>query len=84
VARAYAQHRANLVDHLNPSNPLLADWLRHLGTSVLQGYCIPSLQVDHQAYLLAYLDTFWLLSLFFALALPLTLTYLLRTRKKQS
>ena len=80
VARAYAQHRADLVAHLDVNNPLLLDRLRHLGTSVLQGYRILDLQVDRQAYLLAYLDTFRLVGLFFAVALPLT--YLLRTRKK--
>ena len=80
VARAFAQHRADLVAHLDPGNPLLIDRLRHLGSSVLQGYRILDLQVDRQAYLLAYLDTFRLVGLFFALALPFT--YLLRTRKK--
>ena len=80
VARAYAQHRAELVAHLDPGNPLLADRLRHLGSSLLQGYRILDLQVDRQAFLLAYLDTFRLVGLFFVLVLPLT--YLLRTRKK--
>ncbi|QKG51474.1 DHA2 family efflux MFS transporter permease subunit [Hymenobacter sp. BRD67] len=80
VARAYAQHRADLVAHLDPGNPLLVDRLRHLGNSVLQAYRILDLQVDRQAYLLSYLDTFRLVGLFFVLVLPLT--YLLRTRKK--
>ncbi|WP_375417509.1 DHA2 family efflux MFS transporter permease subunit [uncultured Hymenobacter sp.] len=80
VARDFAQHRADLVAHLDPGNPLLADRLRHLDSSVAQGYRILDLQVDRQAYLLAYLDTFRLVGLFFVLVLPLT--YLLRTRKK--
>jgi DHA2 family multidrug resistance protein len=80
VARSYAQHRADLVAHLDAGNPLLLDRLRHLGSSVLQGYRILDLQVDRQAYLLAYLDTFRLVGLFFALALPFI--YLLRTRKQ--
>ena len=82
VARAHAQHRADLVAHLDAGNPLLLERLRHLGNSVLQGYRILDLQVDRQAYLLAYLDTFRLVGLFFVLVLPLT--YLLRTRKKSA
>lgn len=80
VARDYAQHRADLVAHLDPANPLLIERLQHLGTSVLQGYRILDLQVDKQAYLLAYLDTFRLVGAFFALVLPLA--YLLRTRRQ--
>lgn len=82
VARAYAQHRADLVAHLDPGNPLLTERLMHLGTSTLQSYRILDLQVDRQAYLLSYLDTFRLVGLFFLLVLPLT--YLLRTRKKSA
>ncbi len=82
VARAYAQHRADLVAHLDSGNPLLLDRLRHLGSSLLQGYRILDLQIDRQAYLLSYLDTFRLVGLFFVLVLPLT--YLLRTRKKSA
>jgi DHA2 family multidrug resistance protein len=76
VARAYAQHRADLVAHLDPGNPLLAERLHHLGNSIRQGYQILDLQVTKQAYLLAYLDTFRLVGVFFALVLPLA--YLLR------
>jgi DHA2 family multidrug resistance protein len=76
VARAYAQHRADLVAHLDPGNPLLAERLHHLGDSTRQGYQILDLQVTKQAYLLAYLDTFRLVGVFFALVLPLA--YLLR------
>lgn len=82
VARAYAQHRADLVAHLDAGNPLLLDRLRHLGSSVAQGYRILDLQVDRQAYLLSYLDTFRLVGVFFALILPLA--YLLRTKKKSA
>ena len=39
-------------------------------------------QVDRQAYYLAYLDTFNLIAIFFALALPLVV--FLRTKKKTS
>ena len=80
VARDYAQHRADLVAHLDAGNPLLADRLRHLGSSVAQGYQILDRMVDRQAFLLSYLDTFRLVGVFFVLVLPLT--YLLRTRKK--
>jgi MFS transporter, DHA2 family, multidrug resistance protein len=82
VARAYAQHRTDLVSHLDPANPLLTERLAHLGSSLRQGYRILDLQIDRQAYLLAYLDTFRLVGLLFVLVLPLT--YLLRTRKKSA
>jgi len=82
VARAYAQHRADLVAHLDVANPLLLDRLQHLGSSVAQGYRILDLQVSRQAYLLSYLDTFRIVGVFFVLVLPLT--YLLRTRKKSA
>ena len=68
--------------HLDPANPLLLDRLRHLGSSVQQAYHILDLQVERQAYLLAYLDTFRLVGLLFVLVLPLT--YLLRTRQKSA
>lgn len=80
VARDYAQHRADLVAHLDVGNPLLVDRLRHLGTSATQGYQILDRMVDRQAFLLSYLDTFRLVGVFFVLVLPLT--YLLRTRKQ--
>ncbi|OGX82130.1 DHA2 family efflux MFS transporter permease subunit [Hymenobacter coccineus] len=82
VARAHAQHRADLVAHLDTGNPLLLERLQHLGSSVAQGYRILDVQVDRQAYLLSYLDTFRLVGVFFALILPLA--YLLRTKKKSA
>lgn len=82
VARDYAQHRYDLVSNLDPANPLLTERLNNLGGAGLRAYKILDLAVDKQAYLLAYLDTFRLVGVFFLLILPLV--YLLRTKKKSA
>ena len=82
VTRDYAQHRYDLVSNLDPSNPLLAERLSLLGGASQRAYKILDLTVDRQAYLLAYLDTFRLVGIFFLIILPLV--YFLRTKKKSA
>ncbi|NDG74242.1 MAG: DHA2 family efflux MFS transporter permease subunit [Synechococcaceae bacterium WB8_1B_136] len=73
-----AVHRAQLVEHLATTNPLLQERLQLLsglgrgegGEVALQ---ILSLQVDRQAALLAYGDVFRVVGLVFLLAIPLVL-----------
>jgi DHA2 family multidrug resistance protein len=81
MARAFIHHRADLVTHLASASPLLTNQQLRLGTAVLrEGARLVALPVDRKAHLLAYLDTFRLVGVFFLLALPLI--YLLRTRQK--
>ena len=82
VTRDYAQHRYDLVSNLDPANPLLAERLNQLGGASQRAYKILDLAVDRQAYLLAYLDTFRLVGIFFLIILPLV--YFLRTKKKSA
>lgn len=77
-----AVHRAQLVEHLSITNPLLQERLRLLelwmqsenpghGLMRDQALQLLSLQVDRQAALLAFGDVFRLVGLVFALAIPL-------------
>jgi DHA2 family multidrug resistance protein len=79
-----AVHRAQLVEHLSITNPLVQERLRllHLwmqsnnpGHGLLddQALQLLSSQVDRQASLLAFGDVFRLVGLVFALAIPLVL-----------
>jgi len=80
-----AVHRAQLVEHLSITNPLLQERLRllelwmqtqHLPATGLlhdQALQLLSLQVDRQASLLAFGDVFRLVGFVFALAIPLVL-----------
>ena len=80
-----AVHRAQLVEHLSITNPLLQERLRllelwlqsqqHHGTGQIHNQALQllSLQVDRQASLLAFGDVFKLVGLVFALAIPLVL-----------
>lgn len=82
VSRDYAQHRYDLVSKLDVANPLLTERFNVLGGESPRAYKILDLMVDKQAYLLAYLDTFRLVGLFFLVVLPLV--YFLRTKKKSA
>lgn len=82
VARNYAQHRYDLVSNLDPGNPLLTERLQQMGGAITRNYQILDRMVDRQAYLLAYLDTFRLVGVFFIVALPLA--FFLRTKKKSA
>ena len=80
-----AVHRAQLVEHLSITNPLLQERLRllelwlhsqqrpGLGQIHDEALQLLSLQVDRQASLLAFGDVFRLVGLVFALAIPLVL-----------
>jgi DHA2 family multidrug resistance protein len=81
-----AVHRAQLVQHLGSTNPLLQERLQQLqlwlatsaggsaeGSVADQALELLSLQVDRQAALLAYGDVFRLVALVFLLAIPLVL-----------
>ncbi|GAB4044504.1 DHA2 family efflux MFS transporter permease subunit [Spirosoma litoris] len=82
VTRSYAQHRGDLISNLDPVNPLLTERLTMMGGASQRAYKLLDLTVDKQAYLLAYLDTFRLVGVFFLLILPLV--YFLRTKKKSA
>jgi len=82
VTIRYAQHRSDLVGNLYDGNPLMTERLNSLGGAALRGYRQLELMVDRQAYLLAYLDTFRVVSLFFAAIFPLI--YLLIKKRRQT
>jgi MFS transporter, DHA2 family, multidrug resistance protein len=82
ISTHYAQHRADLMGNLYSTNPILTERLAGLTnnflaktgdalTSAEQANRVLSLQVDKQAYLLSYLDTFRMISGFFICLLPL-------------
>ncbi len=92
VAHHYALHRTSLVGNLTPGSPEYTQRIMAItqglsahmnidSSSAAHGaLAILNNQVDRQAYYLAYLDTFNLIAIFFALALPLVV--FLRTKKK--
>jgi DHA2 family multidrug resistance protein len=93
VAQRYAQHRADLVANVYPENPLFSERFTALTNGLIargsdaltastQAYRQIELVIDRQAYLLSYLDTFRLVSLFFIAVMPLIL--LLRTKRKSA
>lgn len=82
VTLRYAQHRSDLVSNLYDGNPLLTERLNQLGGATLRGYRQLELMVDKQAYLLAYLDTFRVVSVFFVAILPLI--FLLIKKRRQT
>jgi MFS transporter, DHA2 family, multidrug resistance protein len=82
IATHYAQHRADLMGNLYSTNPILTERLSGLTSNFLsktgnaltaaeQANQVLSLQVDKQAYLLSYLDTYRMISGFFICLLPL-------------
>ncbi len=83
VTLRYAQHRSDLVSNLYEGNPLLTERLNQLGGAVLRSYRQLELQVDKQAYLLSYLDTFRVVSVFFIAVLPLIFLLVKRRRQTQ-
>lgn len=82
VTLRYAQHRSDLVSNLYDGNPLLTERLNQLGGAALRSYRQLELMVDKQAYLLSYLDTFRVVSVFFIAILPLI--FLLVKRRNQT
>jgi len=83
VANQFAQHRADLVVNMNVTNPAFTERLNaitqniiaktgaSLETATQQAYGILEMTLNKQAYLLSYLDTFRLISVFFVICFPL-------------
>jgi MFS transporter, DHA2 family, multidrug resistance protein len=83
VATHFAQHRADLVVNMNPANPAFVERLTTttqgimarsgatFETATQQAYSFLDFALNRQAYMLSYLDTFRLISVFFALVFPL-------------
>lgn len=83
VTIRYAQHRSDLVGNLYDGNPILTERLNSLGGAALRSYRQLELMVDKQAYLLAYLDTFRVVSMFFLVILPLVFLLIKKRRQTQ-
>ena len=92
IATHYAQHRADLVANTYITNPVFAERLNNAVQNITsrtgdaysateQAYRQLSFAVDKQAYLLSYMDTFRLISVFFIAIFPLI--FVLRVAKKQ-
>ena len=82
VATHYAQHRADLISNVTATNPLAAERLTNMTNGIIaktgdpitaadQAMRYLSLAVDKQAYLLSYLDTYSMISVFFICVFPL-------------
>jgi DHA2 family multidrug resistance protein len=93
VTQEIAQHRADLISNITPENPLFIDRLNTITNGMMsrsgdiaqatqQAYAQIELTVTRQAYLLAYLDTFRVVSIFFAVIFPLL--FLLRRQRKNA
>ena len=87
----YAQHRADMVSNLTPGSPALSERIASISNGIIartgdaatalqKTYRLIELQVDRQAYFLAYQDTFRLVGIFFLLVLPLV--FFLKVKKK--
>jgi DHA2 family multidrug resistance protein len=90
VIRQYAQHRSDLMANTDVTNPLFMDRVNAIKAGLMtrsgdvalatqQAYKQIELTVDRQSYLLAYLDTFRVVSLFFIAIFPLI--YFLKRKK---
>ncbi len=93
VSTHFAQHRSDLIAHVYQSNPVTAERLTALTngmiaktgdatTAAQQALTILNLSVDKQAYLLSYLDTYRLISLFFIAILPFI--FFVKPKKKKA
>jgi DHA2 family multidrug resistance protein len=83
VANQFAQHRADLVGNMNVTNPAFTERLNGITQNIIaktgasielatqQAYSILEMALNKQAYLLSYLDTFRLISVFFVICFPL-------------
>lgn len=90
VTNRAAQHRSDLMANMTPENPLFSERLSNIVRNMTSltgdafnatsmAYKQLEMAVVKQAYFLAYLDTFRLVSIFFIVMFPLLL--LLRTKK---
>ncbi|HEY0262345.1 MAG TPA: DHA2 family efflux MFS transporter permease subunit, partial [Chitinophagales bacterium] len=81
VARRYALHRNDLIANINPDNTVYSDYIK----SITQGMVakgmdafsaskaalqMTSMKISQQAYLLSYLDTFYLVGILFLFTIP--------------
>lgn len=94
MARQYAQHRNDLIANTVPGNPAFDERLNSLVQGVMNrtgvavteatqvAYQQMNLIVSKQAYLLTYLDTFRLVSVFFMLVFPLI--FFIKVKKKKT
>ncbi len=83
IAQQYAQHRSDLMVNINSGSPDFINRLNGITQNIMartgdvisiateKAYKLIDLQVDRQAYLLSYLDTFRLISIFFIAVFPL-------------
>lgn len=93
IARQFAQHKTDLVAYTVPGNPAFDERLNTMvqglisrtGASVADATAMAYKQlnfaVEKQAYLLTYLDTFRLISVFFIIVFPLI--FFIKPGKKQ-
>jgi MFS transporter, DHA2 family, multidrug resistance protein len=93
VASQYAQHRADLIGNVYATNPVTAERLSTITNGLAaqsgdataaaqQALKFMSLAVDKQAYLLSYLDTYRLISVFFIAIFPLI--FIVKPRKQKA
>jgi DHA2 family multidrug resistance protein len=91
VARGQQIHRVQMVAHITPYNPNLADFQRHVagflghagltaGSLTHAGQALLNLQVDRQATMMAYNDVSWIFGFLFLATMPLAL--LVPSRRK--
>ncbi len=82
--RITAQHRADILLHVTPDNPLLQQrmagatgaMLQHtsdISTATTQGYALLDFTINRQASILSYIDLFQYMSLFICLSVPFVL-----------
>ncbi len=93
IAQRFAQHKVDLVAHAYPGNPawdervsaivqgIISRTGAELSTATQMAYQQLNYVVEKQAYLLTYLDTFRMISIFFMVVFPLIL--FIRVKKKK-
>ena len=93
VSTHYAQHRIDLISNLTATNPIATERLNNLTNAMTsrtgdafsaaeQANRLLNFSVDKQAYLLSYLDTYKMISVFFIAVFPLIFLIRRSTKKK--
>ena len=93
VGLRYVQHRSDLMSNMDAANPAFIERINNLkmvfmsrssdvALATQQAYRQLELLVDRQAYMLSYLDTFRMVSIFFIVVFPLLI--FLKPRKKST
>ncbi|WP_153800027.1 DHA2 family efflux MFS transporter permease subunit [Foetidibacter luteolus] len=91
IAHNYAQHRTDMVSKLGEGSQVLTEQLSTISNGIAaktgdvagaatKAYAVISNSIDRQAYYMAYLDTFRLITIFFVLVIPLV--FFLKTKKQ--